>query len=192
MKYVISFLRLAPHQSFFDTLPPDVDAGVVEYSKACLCPKDRAGGAQGCKNVFDAAFPTLFNTKMRNFSPTQLCDRDKRDIHYTDDPTEQDFQLFKQTPMLRDRIRREAIAEPVSKENATRYCAERISETKIGMLCAKVGVNVQALVNTCSSDVQVSKNLLFNCKFGGLPLMHSRVGRSSQNSTRFPFARPDS
>lgn len=98
---------------------------------------------------------------MKNLSPTQLCDRDKRDIHYSDDPTEEDFQLFKKTPQLRARIRREAIAEAVSKENATRYCAERISETNIGKLCAKVGVNVQALVNTCSSDIEVSKSILF-------------------------------
>lgn len=117
-------------------------------------------------------------------SPTQLCDRDKRDIHYSDDPTEEDFELFKQTPHLRDRIRREVIPEPVSKENATRYCAERISETKIGKLCAKVGVNVQALVNTCSSDIEVSKRLLyciFICpvigKFGRLSIrLHSMVG----------------
>lgn len=157
----ISFYRLGPDKSFFDTLPPDVEDGNVEYSKACLCPKDRAVKDPTCKNVFDAAFPTLLKKKMRNFSPTQLCDRDKRDVHYPDDPTEEDFQLFKQTPQLRDRIRREAIAEPVSKENATRYCAERISETKIGKLCAKVGVNVQALVNTCSSDVEVCNSLLF-------------------------------
>jgi len=157
---VISFYRLGLDESFFDTLPPDVEDGVVEYSRACLCPKGEPGPTR-CQNVFDAAFPTLLNTNMNNFSPTQLCDRDKRDVHYSDDPTEEDFQLFKQTPQLRDRIRREAIAEPVSKENATRYCAERISETKIGKLCAKVGVNVQALVNTCSSDVEVCKGQLF-------------------------------
>ena len=121
---------------------------------------------------------------MKKLSPTQLCDRDKRDIHYSDDPTEEDFELFKQTPHLRDRIRREVIPEPVSKENATRYCAERISETKIGKLCAKVGVNVQALVNTCSSDIEVSKRVLYCIfifpvigKFGRLPIrLHSMVG----------------
>lgn len=98
---------------------------------------------------------------MRNLSPEQLCDRDKRNVHYSDDPTEEDFQLFQQTPRLRNRIRRGAPVGPVSKENATRYCAERISETKIGKLCAKVGVNVQALVNTCSADVEVSKESKF-------------------------------
>lgn len=90
-------------------------------------------------------------------SPTNECDRQKRDVHFLDDPTEEDFQLFKQNSQLHARVRRYVPAGPVSKENATRYCAARISETKIGKLCAKVGVNVQALVNTCSADVEVSK-----------------------------------
>jgi len=166
-------LRLGLDESFFDTLPPDVEDGVVEYSRACLCPKGEPG-RRLCQNVFDAAFPTLLNTNMNKFSPTQLCDRDKRDVHYSDDPTEEDFQLFKQTPQLRDRIRREAIAEPVSKENATRYCAERISETKIGKLCAKVGVNVQALVNTCSSDVELTGD--FSFATGSVALLMSECG----------------
>jgi len=86
-----------------------------------------------------------------------LCDRDKRDVHYSDDPTEEDIQLFKQTPQLQPRYKRALQVGQISKENATRYCAERISETEIGDLCAKVGVNVQALVNTCSADIEVGK-----------------------------------
>ena len=91
-----------------------------------------------------------------------LCDRQKRDVHahYSDDLTDEDFQLFKQTP-LRLRLRREVLNQKISKENATRYCAERIANTEIGILCAKVGVNVQALVNTCAIDVEVSCNTLF-------------------------------
>ncbi len=84
------------------------------------------------------------------------CKRQIRDVHYLDDPTEEDFHLFKQTSKLNTRVRRDVPAGPVSKANATRFCAARISETKIGKLCAKVGVNVQALVNTCSADVEVS------------------------------------
>ena len=44
----------------------------------------------------------------------------------------------------------------VSKDNATRYCAERLLETKVGKLCANLGTNVQALVNVCSADIEVS------------------------------------
>ena len=162
--YIISFYRLERDKSYFDTLPSDVQDDNVRYSDACLCPKQgETENTTVCKNVFVAAFPTLFKEDMQKFKPLhQLCDRDKRDVHYSDDPTEEDFKLFKETPRLRDRIRREAVAGQVSKENATRYCAERISETKIGKLCAKVGVNVQALVNICSSDIEVSKSLLFD------------------------------
>ena len=92
---------------------------------------------------------------MAPLSPAFLCDVQKRDVTLSDDPTDEDFKLFSQTPQLRLRVKRDAVFE-VSKENATRYCAERISETKIGKLCAKVGVNVQALVNICSVDIQVN------------------------------------
>ena len=88
-------------------------------------------------------------------SPAFLCEVQKRDESFSDDPTDEDFKLFSQTPQLRLRVKRDVVFE-VSKENATRYCAERISETKIGKLCAKVGVNVQALVNVCSVDIQVN------------------------------------
>lgn len=107
-----------------------------------------------CKNSFELAFP---NAMKKNLSPMFLCDRDKRDVHYPDDPTEEEIQIFKQTPLLQPRFRRASQVGQISKENATSYCAERISETEIGKLCAKVGVNVQALVNTCSADVEVSK-----------------------------------
>lgn len=107
-----------------------------------------------CANAFDLAFP---NAMKKNLSPMFLCDRDKRELHYSDDPTEEDIQIFKQTPQLQPRFRRASQVGEISKENATRYCAERISETEIGKLCAKVGVNVQALVNTCSADVEVSQ-----------------------------------
>ena len=84
-----------------------------------------------------------------------LCDRQKRDIEYLDDTSDEEFQLLKKTPILRSRFRREVPSEKVSKENATKYCAERISETEIGKLCANVGVNLQALVDTCSVDLEV-------------------------------------
>ena len=90
-----------------------------------------------------------------------LCDREKRDVHSSDDPTEEDFQIFKKFPQVQLRFRRAAQVGQISKANATRYCAERISETEIGKICAKVGVNVLALVKTCSADVAVSKQLFY-------------------------------
>ena len=155
------FQRLGPKESFFDALPSDVQVqdGDIQYSKACLCPKIGEDIKPKCKSVSEAAFPTLFKKKMKPVkptSPTNLCDRQKRDVHHLDDPTEEDIQIFKETHQLRSRLRREVQLGSLSKENATRYCAERISETKIGKLCAKIGVNLQALVNTCSADIEVS------------------------------------
>lgn len=81
-------------------------------------------------------------------------ERGKRDVYSSDDPTEEDFQIFKKSPQLQPRFKR---APKISQEEAIRYCTERISDTNIGKICAKVGVNVQELVKTCSADVEVSK-----------------------------------
>lgn len=153
--------RLEVGESFFDTLPDDVNAGYVEYARACLCPIDGQNSQTHCQNVFDAAFPTLLNTAMEDASPTELCDRQKRDIHYSDDVTDEDLQLFKHTLNAHHRFRRAVADDQIPKENATRYCAERISDTKLGKLCAQFGVNVQQLVETCSADLEFSGDLSF-------------------------------
>ena len=57
-------------------------------------PLDGQNNQIECRDVFDAAFPTLVNTPLQDASPTELCDREKRDIHYSDDITDEDFQLF--------------------------------------------------------------------------------------------------
>ena len=170
----LNFHRLNPGQSYFDILPPDLGNMTVKYSKACLCNVNENDATGLCKDAFSAAFPTAM--KKKNFSPMLLCDRDKRDVHFSDDLTEEDYQIFKESPQLRPRFRRAAQVGQISKENATRYCAERISETKIGKLCAKVGVNVQALVNTCSADVAVSQQPSCQVNFVlGIPEMSFKI-----------------
>lgn len=152
---LILFPRLNPGQSYFDILPPDLGDKIVKYASACLCTKDENAADALCKDAFSAAFPTVMK---KNLSPMQLCDRQKRDVHFSDDPTEEDFQIFKVTvPQVQPRFRRAVQAGHMSKENATRYCEERISETEIGKLCVKIGVNVQGLVDACSVDVEVNK-----------------------------------
>ena len=111
-------------------------------------------------------------------SPMFLCDRDKRDIHFSDEPTDEDLNLFVQTPPSpRKRHKREA--GRISKENATYYCEEKISKTKIGKLCAKIGINVQALVNACSFDVEVNCVRLMAGYLG--TLLCSSISCSDQN-----------
>ena len=154
--FYVNIYRLQKGQSFFDILPPQVEDYEVQYTTACRCRK-RDGENQVCENAFDVAFPTVLK---KNLSPMFLCDRQKRDVLFSDEPTEEDIQLFKQTPLSRHRSRREVVTK-ISTEDPVRYCAERISETKIGKLCAKVGVNVQALVSVCSDDIEVSYNPCF-------------------------------
>lgn len=134
----------------------------MQYSEACSCFRRNPNTAPECDNVFKLAFPTLARKNLQPISPRNLCDRQKRDLHYTDEATDEDFQLFKEVRQWRPRVRREVEIGPFSRKNASRYCAERISETKIGKLCAKLGVDVQSLVDTCSDDVVVSTLLFVN------------------------------
>jgi len=153
---LISFPRLNYGQSYFDILPPDLGDKIVKYATACKCTKDKNDADQVCQNAFSAAFPTVMK---KNLSPMQLCDRQKRDVHFSDDPTEEDFQMFKDTvSQLQPRFRRAVQAGHLSKKNATRYCEERISETEIGKLCVTIGVNVQGLVDACAADVEVRQS----------------------------------
>lgn len=153
----LSLYRLENGKSLFHILPPLVDEYKLTYSQTCACLQDTENSPRHCRDPLPLAYPTLFkrDKNMALLSPAFLCDVQKRDVSSSDDPTDEDFKLFSQTPQLRLRVKRDVVFE-VSKENATRYCAERISETKIGKLCAKVGVNVQALVNICSVDIQVN------------------------------------
>ena len=123
----------------------------MDYSQACQCNPD--GGHGDCENAFDVAFPTLKGKTKSKSSPMFLCDREKREIHFSDELTDEDYHLFKRTLPSHKRQKRES--GRISKENATYYCEARIAKTKIGKLCAKIGINVQALVNTCSFDVEV-------------------------------------
>lgn len=154
--------RLKPSESYFDTLPLNVKDDEVQYSESCSCYRKNENNVPVCENVFEVAFPTLAKKQLEPISPRDLCDRQKRDVGHSDDATEEDFQLFKEVRQLRPRFRREVQIGPLSRENASRYCAERISATKIGKLCAKLGVDVQSLVDTCSDDVVVSILLFVN------------------------------
>ncbi|PFX16674.1 Neurogenic locus notch-like protein 2, partial [Stylophora pistillata] len=173
--------RLEVGRSYFDTLPVDVQDSDVTYSSACLCLKEGEGngGPPSCKSVFKAAFPTLvkednMSTLKPQASPSSLCDRNKRDIHFSDDITDEDIQVYKRTLHLHPRFKRSVANKQVPKENATRYCATRISDTELGKLCAKVGVNVQQLVNTCSVDVELTGD--FSFASGSVSLLVEQCG----------------
>ena len=144
--------------SYFDTLPKDtnVNSGGLKYEKACACDETTGKGKPTkCKDGIPVYF---LSTDTEKLNRIKMCDRNpsKRDIEGSDDVTEEDFEMFKQSLESEPRKREKRSPNPISKENATRYCAERLSETPVGKLCAKLGTNVQALVNVCSSDIEVS------------------------------------
>lgn len=119
----------------------------------CSCKKTTCNPNDG-ENAFHVP-SFLKNNKM----PYNLCDRwNKRDIHYSDKLTDEDFELFK-NPLpseTQDRFKRALPAPVIPKQNATRYCTEKIKNTKVGKLCSDIGVDVQGYVDSCSLDVSVS------------------------------------
>lgn len=156
--FCLNFHRLDYGESYFRVLPPLLKDIFVNYAKACDCSRKKTDNDK-CQNAFDVAFPNVMLSN-KKLSPMLVCtERGKRDVYSSDDPTEEDFQIFKKFPELQPRFKR---AAKISKEDANRYCTERISDTKIGKICAKVGVNLQELVKTCALDLEVSKNDLYD------------------------------
>lgn len=147
-----STLRKNPGESFFDTMPTKINDETANYAPVCSCQTFGDPGGCGHSSLHVPSFLASRTT------PFNLCDKHKRDIHYSDELTDEDYELFK-TPLPsenQDRFKR-ALPDPViPKENATRYCTERIADTEIGKICAGVGVDVQAFVDSCSLDVSVS------------------------------------
>ena len=100
-----------------------------------------------------------------------LCSRiGIRSVEYSDDLTDNELEQFVAQDEIHERKAhhhfKRAAPGPVSKKNASRYCSEKVADTDIGKLCAKLGTNVQALVNTCSADVEVSS---VSITFSGSP-----------------------
>ena len=139
------------NESFFDILPPTIDDTKATYTAVCSC---STGGNVICgQNPIN--IPSFLRDKTTAFN---LCDRTiKRDLHYSDDLTDEDHELLRMPlqPNHHHRFKRAIPAPVISKENATRYCLEKIAESEVGKLCADVGVNVQAYVDSCSVDIEV-------------------------------------
>ena len=76
--------------------------------------------------------------------------------------TDEDYEYFKEPGAFQSpsrvhlRTKRAAEAFPLSRENATRYCTEKLVESYMGKFCAKVGTDVHSFVNGCSADIMVN------------------------------------
>ncbi|XP_068703048.1 von Willebrand factor D and EGF domain-containing protein-like isoform X2 [Montipora foliosa] len=143
--------------SYFEKLPLEINNKAKEFVPSCPCDEKKDQG-QVNKDCTTDGIPSDWPSFGSHYNRIKMCDnrpmkgRKRRNIEVSDELTKEDYEFF-MTPLeynAHDRIRRSI----VSKENATRYCAERLSETLVGKLCAKLGTNVQALVNVCSSDIE--------------------------------------
>ena len=151
----------------------------TDFEKVCQC--DETGQlthtgecTDGIKTLF--GLENIPDWRKENLNRIKMCDRStKRDVEGSDDLTKDDFELFRKTTETQPRTRQKRSLSLVSKENATQYCSEKIAETSVGRLCAKLGTNVQALVNVCSADIQVGICLFmfWLLLLYGLPMIHA-------------------
>ena len=145
--------------SYFQTLPAEINEEARPFETSCACDEtqDKALTTECVIDGIPVNFGFGGNT---NYNRIKMCDRNpikdrkRRDIERSDELTHKDFEVL-MTPVKSNKHHREK-RSVVSKENATRYCAERLLETRVGQLCAKLGTNVQALVNVCSADIEVT------------------------------------
>ncbi len=108
-------------------------------------------------------YPNVVDKKGRVIMAAEENERKRRDVHYSDDLTDDDFELFKHYvgSVHPHRYKRALLNKPTfTKENATLYCMERVSNTEAGKLCAKLGANIHAMVNACAIDLEVKRYLI--------------------------------
>ncbi|XP_044176217.1 von Willebrand factor D and EGF domain-containing protein-like isoform X2 [Acropora millepora] len=165
--YLAGKYRLTASTSYFQTLPAEVNKDARPFETSCACSKTKDGElTDECVtdgipvvSIILQSSGKVNRIKMcdNNIKPTE--ERKRRDIEGSDELTHEDFEVL-MTPVKSNEHHREK-RSVVSKENATRYCAERLLETRVGKLCAKLGTNVQALVNVCSADIEYTGDFSF-------------------------------
>ena len=151
--------------SYFQTLPAEINKDARPFETSCACDEtqDKAVTTKCAIDGIPVNWPTDEN---KHYNRIKMCDnnpkkeRKRRDIEGSDELTYEDFEVL-MTPVKSNKHHREK-RSVVSKDNATRYCAERLLETRLGKLCAKLGTNVQALVNVCSADIEVN---FYQCSY---------------------------
>ena len=139
--------RLTASTSYFQTLPAEINKDATPFNTSCAC-GDKSISDQCVTDGIPVVSVILQSSGRVN--RIKMCDnnikpegeRKRRDIEGSDELTHEDFEVL-MTPLKSNEHHREK-RSVVSKDNATRYCAERLLETRVGKLCAKLGTNVQA------------------------------------------------
>lgn len=148
--------RLDPGKSLFDRddfWSERIKDTKASYSPVCSCDMTECGTDGGALSIH---IPSFFKSKT---TALNMCDRSQqRSVHYSDDLTDEDYDLFK-TPLpseTQGRFKRALPVPVISKKTATLYCTENIKNSAVGKRCADIGVDVQEYVESCSLDVSVS------------------------------------
>ena len=169
--------RLTASTSYFQTLPAEINKEARPFETSCACGETQ-DNALTTKCAIDGIPVDWPMDESKHYNRIKMCDsnptkdRKRRDIEGSDELTHEDFEVL-MTPLKSNEHHREK-RSVVSKDNATRYCAERLSETKVGKLCAKLGTDVQALVNVCSADIAVSFYQCLGRRGGRTPVGNER------------------
>ena len=148
-------------ESFFDVLPSPINDAGVRYDIPCSCEKKDEHGNPICKKELPTHYFNILDQQGKVVVPSVSdgLGRKKRNVEDSDDLTDEDFDLFERLNFgsgVHNRVRRAAPAvSRFSNKNATHYCRKLIADTDISKSCAKIGSNVQALVNSCSIDLEV-------------------------------------
>lgn len=128
----------------------------------CACSRKGEAGRTECQRELPVHFPNIMDqggTPVILTGENNVHGRRKRSIKYSDDLTDEDFELFKLLHAGSKRSNRHKRASPpkakFSEGNATQYCKKRLSDTEIGKLCANLGANLQELVDSCAVDLRV-------------------------------------
>ena len=134
----------------------------MDYKVPCACNRKGEAGRTECQRELPVHFPNIMDqggTPVILTGGNNVDGRRKRSIQYTDDLTDEDFELFKLQYAGSKRSNRQKRSSPpkakFSKGNATQYCTKRLSDTEIGKLCANLGANLQELVESCAVDLEV-------------------------------------
>ena len=137
-------------------LPPRVEESGILYKKTCYCESKENGIAEICE---ESTNQLIFPGIDRNLNPVEIVqvqDSGPRDVLQHDGTRDREPEGIKQSSRDHQRLRSQATSLPVSQEDATKYCTEKLVESHLGKFCAKLGINVHGFVDICSADIMVS------------------------------------
>ena len=154
-----------PANSLFHKLPkPKNDVGA--FLQRCECATTEAG-ASNCNPMEIVRYAGIHKDNGGRTGGFPHCGGSKRAITFSDDPSDEDFDMFQVLPSgtSHSPVRAKRAADvDISYVNATEYCREKLATNKATELCKEIAnVDIDSLINQCAFDVSVGLLLLWYC-----------------------------